>query len=214
MTLLIRDLFKALQCSPLAALSSARGILSPERFRSGPICLVKSAAASSQAGWYLLPPARNPSLTGGVRAILDTPLKFNHDVAEAELSFVLLSELVHLNIALRVSCAVSCPVALRACCTASKALAPVRGARREPSPFVHTAGQFARSHVVVQDCTVRYRYLPYTDKSGGDSPGQLICRLWHGIASQFSGQNIYLPSQTVILVSNAYMVPVHVPYCR
>ena len=39
---------------------------------------------------------------------------------------------------------------------------------------------------------MRYRYLPYTDKSGGDSPGQLICRLWHGIASQFSGQNIYL----------------------
>ena len=53
---------------------------------------------------------------------------------------------------------------------------------------------------------MRYRYLPYTDKSGGDSPGQLICLLWHGIASQFLAQNIYLPSQTVILVSNAYTV--------
>ena len=61
---------------------------------------------------------------------------------------------------------------------------------------------------------MRYRYLPYTDKSGGDSPGQLICRLWYRIASQFLAQNIYLPSQTVTLVSNVYMVPVHVPYCR
>ena len=90
-------------------------------------------------GLYLLSPARDPSLTGGVCAMLDTPLKFNHHVAEAELSYVLLSELVHLNIALRASCAVSCPVALRACCTASEALVPVRGARREPSPFVHAA---------------------------------------------------------------------------
>ena len=51
----------------------------------------------------------------GVRAILDTPLKFNPSVAEAELSCVLLYELVHLNVALRASCAVSCPVVLRAC---------------------------------------------------------------------------------------------------
>ena len=75
----------------------------------------------------------------GVRAILDTPLKFNPSVAEAELSYVLLYELVHLNVALRASCAVSCPVVLRACCTASKALVPVRGTRRDPSPFAHAA---------------------------------------------------------------------------
>ena len=57
-------------------------------------------------------PARNPSLTGGVCAILDTPLKFNHHLAEAKLSDVLLSELACLNVALRVYCTASGALAL------------------------------------------------------------------------------------------------------
>ena len=61
-------------------------------------------------------PARNPSLTGGVCAILDTPLKFNHHLAEAKLSDMLMSELACLNVALRAYY-----------CTASGALAFVLG---------------------------------------------------------------------------------------
>ena len=54
-------------------------------------------------------------MTGGVCAILDTPLKFNHHLAGAKLSDTLLSELVCTNVALRVYG------------TASKALARVLG---------------------------------------------------------------------------------------
>ena len=51
-------------------------------------------------------------MTGGVCAILDTPLKFNHHLAEAKLSDVLLSELACLNVALRVYCTASGALAL------------------------------------------------------------------------------------------------------
>ena len=51
-------------------------------------------------------------MTGGVCAILDTPLKFNHHLAEAKVSDVLLSELACLNVALRVYCTASGALAL------------------------------------------------------------------------------------------------------
>ena len=53
-----------------------------------------------------------------------------------------------------------------------------------------------------------------SDMTDGDSLGQCICRLWYDITSQSSRGNIWLPTQTVLPVSNAYMVPLHVPCCR
>ena len=49
-----------------------------------------------------------------------------------------------------------------------------------------------------------------SDMTYGDSLGQCVCRLWYGITSQSSRGNILLPAQTVLPVSNAYTVPLHV----
>ena len=56
--------------------------------------------------------------------------------------------------------------------------------------------------------------IPRSDMTYGDSLGQCICRLWYDITSQSSRGNILLPAITVLPVSNAYMVPLHVPCCR
>ena len=53
-----------------------------------------------------------------------------------------------------------------------------------------------------------------SDMTDGDSLGQCICRLWYDITSQSSRGNIWLPTQTVLPVYNAYTVPLHAPFYR
>ena len=68
-----------------------------------------------------------------------------------------------------------------------------------------------RSYVAVQDCPAMYiRNFKFGHGVRGQSWTVRMSVMVHGITSQSSRGNILLPAQTVLPVSNAYTVPLHV----